>query len=424
MNRILRNIGWLLGGRGVNALFSIVYLALATRSLGLEDFGRFSLIIVLAQAITGIASFQTWQAVVRWGAVPGEAGKAAGFALALDLASVLGGGLVAALVCLTAHLWLPLPPELRMIAFLQCLAALLAIRSTPTGLLRLHDRYDLASVAEAVQPATRAAGAVLAALLFPHIGGFVAAWAAAELTCAAAYWYFARKLERLHLADVRLRQLPSRHEGVWRFVWATNFSRSLAVSAKQVLLLFVGALGGAALAGGYRVASQLGMALVQLGETLSRAIYPEFVRAVDTAHGLARRMVSIALCTGTVAVLGSVIMGKWALTLIAGPAFGFAHGAMILLSLAGAIELLGASWDALLVARGKAEIAFIARAAPLVLAMATTPMAIALGGLEGVAACTAGASLLTVAGLAQAARRDRLRGTEAVSRRVPRDSGS
>ena len=34
MNRLLRNIGWLLTGRGLNALLSLVYLALATRTLG------------------------------------------------------------------------------------------------------------------------------------------------------------------------------------------------------------------------------------------------------------------------------------------------------------------------------------------------------------------------------------------------------
>jgi hypothetical protein len=33
LQKPLRNLGWLLGGRGVNALFSLVYLALATRNL-------------------------------------------------------------------------------------------------------------------------------------------------------------------------------------------------------------------------------------------------------------------------------------------------------------------------------------------------------------------------------------------------------
>src|SRR6218665_220426 len=172
----LRNLGWLLGSRAVNAVFSLLYLALATRNLGLQGFGRFALIVVLAQAVTGVASFSAWQAVLQWGLQPGRARMAAGFATALDAISIVGGSVIACAVAWRAPLWLPLPPDLRWTTLGLCLATLLAIRSTPTGILRLHDRYDLAVPAEAALPATRAAGAVIAALAFPSITGFAIAW--------------------------------------------------------------------------------------------------------------------------------------------------------------------------------------------------------------------------------------------------------
>ncbi len=65
MNRLFRNIGWLLGGRGINAALSLVYLALATRTLGLEGFGHFAAIVAIGLVVTGIANFQTWQFIVR-----------------------------------------------------------------------------------------------------------------------------------------------------------------------------------------------------------------------------------------------------------------------------------------------------------------------------------------------------------------------
>jgi O-antigen/teichoic acid export membrane protein len=68
MKRLFSNMGWLLGGRGLNAVLSLVYLALATRALGTVGFGHFALIVALGQAITGLANFQTWQFIVRWGA--------------------------------------------------------------------------------------------------------------------------------------------------------------------------------------------------------------------------------------------------------------------------------------------------------------------------------------------------------------------
>ena len=414
MKRPLRNLGWLLGGRGVNAALSLVYLALATRSLGLADYGRFALIVVLAQAVAGLASFSTWQAVVRWGSLDGEAGagetgRAVGFALALDLVSIAVGTAAAVALVWSAPLWLPLAPEHRLPAFGLCLACLLSIRSTPTGILRLHDRFDLGAAAEAALPLVRAVGAIVVAIAVPQIWAFVLVWGLAELACAVAFWRLALQLEPLRLqplrlADIGLRALPARHPNVWSFVWATNFSRSLGVTTRQLLVLLVGALGGAALAGGYRVAAQLGQALVQLGEAVSRALYPELVRHGGSARRLVAGTLALALVTGTIAVTLAAFAGDWALVRIAGADFGFAHAAMIVLAAAGAAELLGATWDALLLSRGRAVAAFAARGLPLLLAGLVLPTAIAHSGLTGAAGCVLLASVLTAAALGYAAR--------------------
>src|SRR3546814_16041619 len=100
LRRVFANAGWLLGGKGVGALLSIIYIALATRTLGLEEFGRFALVVALGQAIAGLVTFQTWQFVVRYGAAARMEGDVArlerivAFALMLDLASAaVGGGL-------------------------------------------------------------------------------------------------------------------------------------------------------------------------------------------------------------------------------------------------------------------------------------------------------------------------------------------
>src|SRR3546814_16435424 len=49
IGRILENTAWLLGGKGVGALLSCVYLAIITRTLGHAGFGNFSLILNQAQ---------------------------------------------------------------------------------------------------------------------------------------------------------------------------------------------------------------------------------------------------------------------------------------------------------------------------------------------------------------------------------------
>ncbi|HAN90262.1 MAG: lipopolysaccharide biosynthesis protein [Qipengyuania citrea] len=397
MHRLLRNIGWLLTGRGLNALLSLVYLALATRTLGLDNFGYFAIILALGQTVTGIANFQTWQFVVRWGADGDGPADATGFAIALDLLSIALGLVLAAVLVGTAPLWLPLPDELLPVAFGYCVVSLLAIRTTPTGLLRLRFAYARTTAAEAVQPVVRAAGAAAAAIAMPTVTGFILAWAAAEVAVAAALWIAAGRLERINLSRISLRHIPRAHPGAWRFVWSTNLSGSLNVGSKQVLILLIGAIGGETAAGGYRVASQLGQALVSLAQTVSKAIYPELVHAKETAHAMARRMANIALIAGVLAVLGTLFLGRPALALIAGPEFRV-FWTMVILAIAGAIELVGASLESLLVSAGRAGTAFLIRAIPTVIGLSLLEVAMGWNGLKGAAFTVMGASALSVLG--------------------------
>ena len=398
MKRLFRNIGWLLGGRGVNAVLSLVYLALATRTLGLEGFGYFALIIALGQTVTGLANFQTWQFVVRWGAGPEGPGEATGFAIALDMLSVLFGAVLAAVLVWTAQFWLPLPDDLLWVAFGFCIITLVSIRTTPTGLLRLRFEYGKATAAEAVQPIVRAGGAILAAIFHPTVLGFVLAWAAAEVAVALTLWNVAARPEKIDLTQISLKLIPRDHPGAWRFVWSTNMTGSLTVGGKQVMILLVGAFGGEAFAGGFRVASQLGQALVSLAQTVSKAIYPELVHAQETAHMIARRMANIALIGGVIAVLVTIFFGRLALELIAGEEFGVVYWAMVILAIAGAIELVGASLESLLVSAGRAGTAFVVRAVPTLLAFALLQTAMDWNGLKGAAFTVMGSSALAVIG--------------------------
>ena len=398
MKRVFQNMGWLLGGRGFNAILSLVYLALATRTLGMEGFGYFAIIVALGQTVTGLVNFQTWQFVVRWGAGEDGPARAAGFAIGLDLLSAVVGTLASAALVATAQLWLPLPDELLWVAFGYCVVSLVSIRSTPTGLLRLRFEYARATAAEAVQPAIRALGAILAFWFMPTVTGFILAWAAAEVAVAAALWFAALQKERLELSEVSLTTIPRAHPGAWRFVLSTNALGSLQVAGKQVMILLVGAIGGEAYAGGFRVASQLGQALVQLAQTVSKAIFPELVHAKERAAEIARRMANIALVGGVLAVLVALLVGREALVLIAGEEFRVVYWAMVILAIGGAVELVGASLESLLISAGRAGTAFLVRGVPMAIAFALLDVAMGWQGLKGAALCMLGASLLAVIG--------------------------
>jgi O-antigen/teichoic acid export membrane protein len=265
-------------------------------------------------------------------------------------------------------------------------------------MLRLHSEYGKATWAEAVQPVIRAGGAVLAWWLMPDVTGFILAFAASEVATAFALWVVAARVQPVSLASISLKAIPARHKDAWKFVLSTNMSGSLAVAGKQVMILLVGTFGGAYLAGGFRIANQLGVALIALAQTISKAILPELVQSREGAVEIARRMANIAAIAGVTAVVSAILFGREGLALIAGDEFKGFYWAMIILSIAGAVELVGASLESLLVSAGKAHVAFLVRLAPTILALVMLEMAIEWKGAQGAAFAMLGSSIIAVVG--------------------------
>ena len=413
IRRALQNTGWLMGARGINAVLSLVYLALATRALGLEAFGQFVIAFTFAQLVVGFTGFQTWQAIVRWGQSEEGRRTATGFALALDALTIAMGAAVAATILGFAGDWLPIPMELRPATFAFTIVSLLCIRSTPTGLLRVHDRYARAAAADATTSMVRAGGAIVVASTMPTIEAFLLVWALAEIATAAMYWLMAARTERIEWRRFSLTRLPHEHAadpaqeagGAWSFVFATSMTASLSIASRQLLVLLVGAFGGAQMAGIYRVAAQLGEGLLKLAQALLRAVYPELVREPEKARMIARRITGIALVTGIVVVLLSLLAGDWIILAIAGAAFLAAYWPMAILSAAAALELAGASLEALLLARGRAIYNLVLRGVPTLAGLAALPWMVELLGATGAALIVLATSGVSLTGFVLATRR-------------------
>lgn len=362
LRRVGINAGWLLGARGFQAVLSIAYLAIATRTLGLADFGRFTLIVAIGQGISAVVGFQTWQFVVRYGTHAEVAGDTAGvnriigFAALLDLAAAFAGSLLALLAIMLLGPLLQVPRDLYGAAVGFCFAILIAVRSTPIGVLRLDRRFRDAALADSVSPAVRALGAIAAAAAMPSVTGFLVAWGAAELATAAAYWWAALRKRRPALAPAGLRQLAREEPSLWRFVFLTNLSSTLTLTAKQFTLIVVGAFGGPAAAGMFRVAAQLAQAMVKATQTFARAAYSELVLAITQGcdRALLARLTLIAGAVAMAMVGVAALFGAPLLRLIATRQFSGAYWPIVILVAAAGIDLLGFAFEPAMTARGQA----------------------------------------------------------------------
>ena len=388
LGRIAANTAWLLGGKGVGGLLSLVYIAILTRSLGLKAFGHFSLIFGTSQALIAIAGFETWRIVVRYGAehVHNEDWAAFGrlnlFAGLLDVVGAVFGTVLAWVVFFKFNHLLDLNPTMVQTAFWFNVAAVWALVSAPTGIVRALDRFDVATYVESIVPICRLIAAVIILLIGASLVRFLIAWAAIDLMEAALYWIMARRLcpQAVRLAHLgRWRETLRENPRITRFFWITYAGATLDAAFKQGPLLAVGYFTGTKAAGLFRLARQLAQSLGKLAGLLTRAVYAEVARArvASAAHEfrrLAYRTTLLAGAAGVIVVLLALLFGGTLMDILGGDAFRGGGALLVPLAIAASFDLAAVAFEPVLHATGHPHYSLTAR----LLAVLSAGVALAL----------------------------------------------
>ena len=87
--RVFKNAGFLLSGKFATGILGLAYLSLAARGLGVEQFGLLVLVQTYVQVITGLTTFHSWQAVIRYGALSVEHDDTPGFQTLISFTTAL-----------------------------------------------------------------------------------------------------------------------------------------------------------------------------------------------------------------------------------------------------------------------------------------------------------------------------------------------
>ena len=352
--RVARNLWWLLGSQGFTAALSIVYFGIAARSLGPRGFGEFTLVLTYGQLIANLTQFQSWKGVIRFGAVHLERGQRSelarlgGFMAVLDWSTAIVGALLAVIAVPLVGPLLHWSSDEQMRAAIFAGVLLLTSGGTPTGLLRLYDRFDLLAISDGIAPLTRIIGAVLVWATGGGVLAFLMVWASAAVAQALSSWAAVLFVEGVPLKIGRrsFKQAVGENRRLWKFMIQTNLSSSVGLFWLQTGTLAIGAYVGPVAAGGFRIASRIAKAAKKPVEMLTRAMYPEFARLVasddrQTLRKVMQRTVLLAALLAVVLVIFVAFAGPFVLKTIAGPRFAFAQTFLLLLAISTAIDLAG-----------------------------------------------------------------------------------
>ena len=367
--RIRKNIGILLGERAVFAVVNVVATGVATRAVGLEAIGVVGLLLAYSRLISDATKFQSWQAIIRYGAPLKAEGerpdlrRLIGMTTLIDAGAVVFAIIAAWIGAVLFGDWLGWSAEMISWAPWFCVIIAFITHMTPTGVLRLFDRVPIVAIQHAATATFRLIGSL--ALLWWGGGAFELAliWClsavfAGLLLYAAAAIVLVKEKATPRLAAA-VREGPAGFTGFWKFVSATNAISTLDLILPFVATLIVGATLGPVEAGVFHLVRQVTEAMARPGDMLGPLFMPELalMEAKGDRRAIRRMVIKALIWTAAilaVVVLVFIVAGEAMLALLFGPEAAAGHDVLILAGIATAIYVWGFTLEPTLLSLGKA----------------------------------------------------------------------
>lgn len=369
---IIRNTAYLGSSNVVSALLGLLALSCAGKGMTPEMFGVLVVVQSYAKAISDFIKFKTWQLVVQYG-TPALASKniqrfrdVISFSFGLDIAS--GAVAVAVGMILLPFLShsMGLTSDDFWLAMLYCTLIPSMTASTPTGILRAVDRFDLIAIQQATKPFLRALGSVIAWYFDLGFAGFVVAWYLSNLVGGTMYWWFAaRELKRLNIRNAlrpSILKAGRKLEDAWNFVWTTNFAHSIWAARDSCSTVLVGIILGPAAAGLLKIAMTFFEATGAPAGLLEKSFYPEIMRQDPRTKRpwlLGLKSASLAGLLGVFVALVVIVSGKPLISFVFGHKYLEAYDLLNVMLGAVVISMIAFPLESLLYMAGKQRIFLI-----------------------------------------------------------------
>lgn len=359
-----------MSGNVITAGIDLVSLALTARTLGPELFGVLVLVQTYARVVDQSVNFQSWQAIIKYGADTltdkrtGDFRSLVKLGTSLDLGGSLLGTTVAIAMVYWVGRWFEWEDETVRMAAMYSLTILFSLSPTPTAVLRLFDCFNLLAWQRVISAAIRMVALVAAWIVGADLWAFLVVWMVAQildyLFLLALGW---RELRRQGFGDALsapLTRINAKFPGIWKFVITTNLSSSIRLGARELDVLIVGGTIGSAAAGIYKVAKQFAGVPLRFADPLQQAIYPDMARL--WAEGRVAQFRKIIFRMGTLSGLGGIgfwlgffLFGRWIISLTVGTEYIAAYELLLVYMVGLNIFMIGIAFRPAVLTLGHPE---------------------------------------------------------------------
>lgn len=380
--RLLKNASQLLGGSIAKSALGFGAVLLAARGLGPEKYGILVLIQAYVTIIDKLVNFQSWQALIKYGADaleednPTNFKRLIKFGTFLDAGSAVLGTLVTIGVGWFLGVWGVQSAQFTWLMMGYSGVVLFNLIGTPKAILRLFDRFDVAAIQQVVAGVLRLGGVVGAFTINAPLWGYLLAWLVGEVTgyllLLVLGWRELRIRGYRGIFGTSLQGITATYSGLWNYVWTTNLNGSVRMASRRVDTVIIGGVLGPAAVGLYEIAKKFAKILNRLSSPLYQAIYPELAKlwSARDREAFVRLIVQSGAMAGAGALLvwlGAFLFGTSLLNWTVGAEYVGAYSVLVWYMLAVAVEVAAFPLQPAMLAMGHPRKTFIVHVVTTVL---------------------------------------------------------
>ncbi len=353
LNRVLLNSAHLFSSNSISLVLSFVQGILATRLLGLPDYGLLAIVMAYASSVNGLFSFRMSELVVRYAGEYLEKAEHEKAGALIKVASLTESGVsvlafivVAATAGLATH-FITKAPGTEWMIVLYSLGLITNFNTeTSTGILQITDKVRLRGLVNLAQSIlsvsvigiafviNSGSGALQSSSLLIVLLAYLAGKSVLGLGLFAAAQLELRRVLGRGWSRASLKVLPSARE-LFRFAFSSNLSATAILIFRESELLWVGFFLTREAAGLYKNAYTLVSLLSVPADPLILAVYPEVNRLIvqkawPRLREFLRRVTTLSLAYNALLAAGFVLFGRWMLA-VYGAQYVSAYPALITL---------------------------------------------------------------------------------------------
>ncbi|HZD42673.1 MAG TPA: oligosaccharide flippase family protein [Methanomicrobiales archaeon] len=368
---LFKNAGNLLSGYIVSWGLGLVTFSLTARILGPTDFGVLVLITTYVTFVDTILNFQSWQAVIKFGAEALEGNRPDDFksvvkvGALLDVSTAILGTLLSILIVVGVGELLNWEPGTAELAAVYSLVILFNVAGTPVGILRLFKRFKTYASQRVIAAAIKVTAIGYLFITGGSLWTVLWAWKITtilgQLVLVGMGWHELRRQGYHRVFWAPVRGISGRFPGVWHFLISTNLISSIKLSFREADVLIIGGVLGPLSAGLYKVVKQLAAIPVLLTDPLGQTIYPDLStlwvkNEYSKFKSLILRSGLLAGSGGLAIWVGFVALGPWIIQLFFGQEFIDAYPVLVPYMFGMIISIFSFPLSPALLAMGQAKL--------------------------------------------------------------------